>query len=55
MPRVSDRVTCPYTGKRGKVVFISPINHQVYVEFDRRLPFYTYPPWTWANDLFASL
>lgn len=42
--KVKDRVRCPSTGKAGRVVFISPVNNRIYVEYDRSLPFITYPP-----------
>lgn len=49
------RVTDPKTGETGKVVFISPINHLIYVEFDRKLPFVMYRPGAFGGDLFAPL
>lgn len=57
MPAVSDRITCPYTGKRGKVVFVSPVNERIYVEYDRELPFVTYPKSAFkvTDDLFGDL
>lgn len=58
MMKVSDRITCPGTGKRGKVVFISPVNKRIYVEFDRALPWVTYAPEQLVQrggDLFGAL
>lgn len=51
------RVTCPGTGKIGKVVFISPVNKRVYVEFDRSFPWITYraEQLRIGGDLFAPL
>lgn len=56
--KVGNRVTCPVTGKTGKLVFISPVNGRYYVEFDRKIPFVTYPPGMLlqrGGDLFGPL
>lgn len=54
--RVRQTVSDPETGKVGRVVFISPVTGQIYVEYGRDASSWImYPPEQLSSNLFAPV